>query len=253
MAKDFTVDKLETLFKNFIDCGYNITSFEEYIKEPKENMLILRHDVDRLPLNSLATAKMEHKLGVKGSYYFRVTPGSFQPQIIEEIVQLGHEIGYHYEDLTIVKGNSEKAVDHFKNWLEKFRTFYPVKTICMHGSPMTKWDNKDLWKEYDYKEFGLIGEPYFDVDFDKMLYITDTGRRWDGDKVSVRDKVKSKLSHNFKKTDDIIKSLKKNQISGPVMLTLHPQRWSNNSLIWWTELITQNLKNIVKRLIVQFR
>jgi hypothetical protein len=35
---------------------------------------------------------------------------------------------------------------------------------------------------------GIIGEPYFDVDFSKMLYLTDTGRRWDGGIVSVRDK-----------------------------------------------------------------
>jgi len=253
MAKDFTVEKLELLLKSFLKSGYTITSFEEYLKAPQENALILRHDVDRLPLNSLETAKMEHKLGVKGSYYFRVTKGSFQPEIIKEIVALNHEIGYHYEDLTIVKGDVKKAFEHFKKWLETFRTFYPVKTICMHGSPMTKWDNKDLWNDYNYKDFDLIGEPYFDVDFNKVLYITDTGRRWDGHKVSVRDKVSSNLSHNFKKTDDIIESLRKSEVSGPVMLTLHPQRWSNNSLLWWTELFLQNLKNIVKRFIVQFR
>lgn len=253
MGKDFTVEKLEQLLKSFVEAGFTVTSFQDFLDSPKERVLVLRHDVDRLPLNSLATAKMEHRLGLKGTYYFRVTSGSFRPEVIEEIVKLGHEIGYHYEDLTIVKGDKEKAFAHFKKWLEKFRAFYPVQTICMHGSPMTKWDNKDVWNDYNYKDLGLTGEPYFDVDFDKMLYITDTGRRWDGDKVSVRDKVNSKLKHNFRKTDDIIASLRKNQISGPVMLTLHPQRWSNNSLIWWKELILQNLKNMVKRLIIQFR
>ena len=69
-------------------------------------------------------------------------------------------------------------------------TLSHVKTICMHGSPLSKWDNRDLWKKYDYRDFGIIAEPYFDVDFDEVFYLTDTGRRWDGDKVSVRDKVK---------------------------------------------------------------
>ena len=58
----------------------------------------------------------------------------------------------------------------------------------MHGSPRSKWDSKDLWKEYNYRDYGIIGEPYFDIDFNKTAYYTDTGRMWDGEKFSVRDK-----------------------------------------------------------------
>jgi hypothetical protein len=58
----------------------------------------------------------------------------------------------------------------------------------MHGSPLSKYDNKMLWGKYDYHDFGIIGEPYFDVNFEEVLYLTDTGRRWDGKAVSVRDK-----------------------------------------------------------------
>jgi len=59
----------------------------------------------------------------------------------------------------------------------------------MHGSPLSKYDSRDLWKVYDYRDYGIIGEPYFDIDFSKVLYLTDTGRRWDGDKVNIRDRV----------------------------------------------------------------
>ncbi|HBQ81446.1 MAG TPA: hypothetical protein DD745_00995 [Bacteroidales bacterium] len=45
-----------------------------------------------------------------------------------------------------------------------------------------------MWKYYDYRDFGITGEPYFDVDFDKVFYLTDTGRRWDGDSFNIRDK-----------------------------------------------------------------
>jgi hypothetical protein len=76
-------------------------------------------------------------------------------------------------------------------------------------SPRSKYNNRDLWKRYDYRDFGIIGEPYFDVDFDKMFYLTDTGRRWDGWRVSVRDKVPQqaqwiKQGLVFRSTDDII-------------------------------------------------
>lgn len=54
---------------------------------------------------------------------------------------------------------------------------------------MSKWDNRLLWKSDVYRGFGLIDEPYFDLNFNIVLYLTDTGRRWDGHVVSVRDKI----------------------------------------------------------------
>ena len=63
-----------------------------------------------------------------------------------------------------------EAFRDFKENLEKLRKLYPVKTICMHGSPLSKWDNRDLWTKYDYRDFGIIGEPYFDVDFNEVFY-----------------------------------------------------------------------------------
>ena len=85
----------------------------------------------------------------------------------------------------------ELAICDFERNLKKFRKLYPVKTICMHGSPLSKWDNRDLWKRYDYRDFGIIAEPYFDLDFREVFYLTDTGRAWNNSKVSVRDKVET--------------------------------------------------------------
>ncbi len=56
----------------------------------------------------------------------------------------------------------------------------PVSTVCMHGSPLSRVSNLDLWKKYDYRGLGIIAEPYLDIDFDEVFYLTDTGRRWDG-------------------------------------------------------------------------
>jgi hypothetical protein len=121
-------------------------------------------------------------------------PESWDEGIIREIASLGHEVGYHYENLTTCGGDFRLAIDDFRSNLEKLRKIYPVKPICMHGSPLSKINNLDLWKKYDYKELGIIAEPYLDIDFDEIFYLTDTGRRWDGDAVSVRDKVKAQSS-----------------------------------------------------------
>jgi len=200
-----------------------------------------------LPLNSLKFAQIQNELGIQGTYYFRAVPESWDDRIIAEIYRLGHEIGYHYENLTICKGDIEKAIEDFKNNLEKLRHIVPVTTICMHGSPKSKYDSKDLWKDYDYRGYGIIGEPYFDVDFNKVFYLTDTGRMWDGRKVSVRDKVKTSFKQSYHTTNQIIEAFNENQLSKQIMFNFHPQRWHSNPFLWTRELLLQNTKNIIKK------
>lgn len=116
----------------------------------------MRHDVDLVPYNSLKTAQIEHKLEIRGRYYFRTIKESNTFEIIKQIADLGHEIGCHYEDLSLCKGNMDEAYKSFIKNLEYFRRFYPVKTICMHGSPMSKFDNKYIWKTMIIRNWGLL-------------------------------------------------------------------------------------------------
>ena len=216
--------------------------------------IILRHDVDLKAANSLATARIEHELGICASYYFRVVPQSNQPDMIRAIADLGHEIGYHYEDMAIMHGDTQKAYAHFQQHLTYFRQFYPVRTICMHGAPTSQWDGKELWKHYDYRDLGIIGEPYFDIDFSQMFYLTDTGRCWDGHKVSVRDKIPvyqdqwNAQGLVYHSTNDIIHAAEQGSLPSCIMITTHPQRWTDRPLAWLKELLVQNAKNIIKRL-----
>lgn len=248
---DFTLHKYEELLQSLNDKSYTFQTFDEFLKEPNEKTIILRHDVDLLPLNSLAFAKMQAEKGVKSVYYFRAVPQSWDEDIIKAIHDLGHEIGYHYECLTTTKGDLKKGIIDFEKNLEALRKLAPVSTICMHGSPLSKHDSKDLWKQYDYRDYGIIGEPYFDVDFKKVFYLTDTGRKWDGDKVSVRDRVDSGFDLSFHKTDQIIAAAKANKLPDQIMFTFHPQRWTDNKMQWTKELLLQNAKNIVKRIIAK--
>jgi hypothetical protein len=247
---DFTVTKYKQLLQSLIGQRYAFQTFEEFLRAPREKAVILRHDVDLLPFNSLAFARIQAESQVKGVYYFRAVPQSWNVAVIKEIAALGHEIGYHYECLTTCKGNMDKAVLDFEKNLSALRELAPVSTICMHGSPMSKYDSKDLWKNHDYRRYGITGEPYFDVDFNKVFYLTDTGRRWDGHKVSVRDKVhSSKYQLSFHTTQQIIQSCNSGSLPQQIMFTFHPQRWSNNPALWTKELVVQHLKNQVKRFI----
>ena len=255
---DFTIRKYKELLLSLQQQGYQFITFEQYCTQnkPTGQWVILRHDVDRKPQNSLATAQIEHSLGIRASYYFRIVPDSNQPEYIRQIAALGHEIGYHYEDMAIANGNAEKAFLHFQQQLAYFRQFYPVRTICMHGAPTSQWDGRELWKQYDYRSVNIIGEPYFDMDFSEVLYLTDTGRCWDGYNVSVRDKIPVyqdewvKQGLVYHTTNDLIRAIQVGQTPRRMMITTHPQRWTDNCWTWTKELLLQSVKNMIKRIII---
>ena len=246
---DFTFKEYIRLLDSLISQNYTFQTFNDFLRNPSPKAIILRHDVDLLPEHSLRFAKIQHERNIKGVYYFRAVPESWRENIIKEIVSLGHEVGYHYECLTTANGDFGKGIADFEKNLSALRKLVPVTTICMHGSPMSKYDSKDLWKKYDYRTYGIIGEPYFDLDFNTILYLTDTGRMWDGDKMSVRDKVNSAIKLKFHSTGQIIEASNKGKMPDKIMLTFHPQRWNDNILAWFKELCLQNAKNVIKRFI----
>ena len=253
--RDFTISVYKKLLEEYILNGYHLCSYEEYLRDQHriDRIVILRHDVDRKPRNAVVTARLEQELGVTGTYYFRAVHGGFEEQPIREIIELGHEIGYHYEDMALFKGNDERALDHFVRRLEQLRKWYPVKTVCMHGSPLSRWDNRLLWKEHDYQDYGLLAEPYFDLDFNEVLYLTDTGRRWDGVRVSVRDTVDSVLTNRVRTTREIMTILRAKEFPDHIMQNIHPQRWNEAWIPWLVELASQNVKNVIKNILIRIQ
>jgi hypothetical protein len=121
----------------------------------------------------------------------------------------------------------------------------------MHGSPLSKYDNKKIWEKYDHKNFGIIAEPYFDVNFDEVFYITDTGRSWNNSKASVRDKVNSNYDITIKDTHNLIEKIKNNELPDKIMINVHPQRWNDEFIPWASELVRQNIKNVIKKILVK--
>jgi len=105
---------------------------------------------------------------------------------------LGHEIGYHYEDVDIaywdlksfLTGSHSKnekvkieryelidlTFESYLNNLEKIRGVADIKIICMHGSPRSNFDNKIIWGKYNHKDVGIIGEPYLDINWNEFAF-----------------------------------------------------------------------------------
>lgn len=261
--RDFTPDTYRRLVVALRDAGYQFLTLEQYCTTPPEarpeRYVLLRHDVDLAAPRSRTIAEIEHAEGAVASYYFRVVRESNQPEVIRAIASLGHEVGYHYEDMALCHGDVARAHAHFEEWLAYFRTYYPVRTVCMHGAPTSRYDGRELWKHYSYRDSGIVGEPYFDVDFAELFYLTDTGRMWDGYRVSVRDKIpvhqdrwcsEGQVYHS---TENVLSAIASGRLPRRLMITTHPQRWCAEWSAWLSELMVQRVKNIVKRVLITLR
>ena len=89
---DFTIDIYKKLILALKKEGYNFQTFAEFMKAPMDKSVILRHDVDKRPKNSALFAHIQKEFNIKGTYYFRCVPESYDEQIIRTISKMNHEI-----------------------------------------------------------------------------------------------------------------------------------------------------------------
>ncbi|WP_440945516.1 polysaccharide deacetylase family protein [Methanosarcina sp. T3] len=250
-TRDFTSHKFLRLCEA-ISSNYPTITMAEYMeKEHPECFVLMRHDIDRMPERALVTARIEHELGIKSTYYFRTVKNVLKPEIIKQIKSMGHEIGYHYETLSEAKGDHKKALALFQSNLEKLREMCEIKTICMHGKPLSKHDNRELWKNYDFRDFGVTGEAYLSVK-DDLNYFSDTGRTW-GHRNSIRDCIPGKTERVFAETtDELIELIEKKELNNFYIL-VHPERWPSSLLGWGLYYSTDMSVNLGKKILIKWR
>lgn len=263
MHRDFTLPVYQELLATLADAGYAFQTYAGFVTNPQPRVVVLRHDIDRKKENALVFAKIQNALGITGSYYFRVVPVSWDADIIREVSRLGHEVGLHYEDVDLVRRKEhlsgsalmESAYRHFILQLTRLRELVPVLTICSHGSPLSPFDNKMIWNHYSYKDLGILAEPYLDTDFSRVAYLTDTGRRWNGYAVTIRDHAGNHalMFPKIHSTIQLISAVKSKQLPDQIILNFHPQRWNDAIMPWIGEWSFQPLKNVLKRGLVVTR
>lgn len=246
--RDFSLDKYRELCKTLIENDYEIITFRDYLsKEHRSKFIILRHDVDSKPERALRMAKIENKLDIKTSYYFRTKRSVFNLNIIKSIHGMGHEIGYHYEVLSTTRGNYLKAIKLFEKELSDFRKFIEIETICMHGSPLSRYDNRDLWKSYDFRSFGIKGEAYLSTRKD-LDYFSDTGWNWDK-KNKLRDIMANNNFEGEIDTTDSLLNYLENETTKNIYILVHPENWTGNSYEWYYAFGENKMKNLAKSLL----
>ncbi len=225
MTLDFTINKYESLCKVLSNKKvYTLESF--LINKPKSNFVILRHDIDRKPNNALKIALIENNYNIKSTYYFRVN-NSTNFDVLNKIKTLGHEVGYHYEVLSKSRGDYKKALLLFENEINLLRKNCEINTICMHGSPISKYNNLNLWNQYDFKKFNVLGDAFISID--NIYYYTDSGGSWNR-KDNLRDHLPKEILpvDIINTTDELINKILYNDNN--YYITTHPERWSYNNI-----------------------
>ena len=118
----------------------------------------------------------------------------------------------------------------------------------MHGSPLSKYDNRDLWKRYDFNHSGILGEAYLSIE--GVNYFSDTGRTW-----SLRDNIRDFIDNDplvnryaLNTTDDLIALVKSDKIDN-FYISINQERWASSKLEWIWCYLKDIAFNVGKRII----
>ncbi|MDY0279192.1 MAG: hypothetical protein RBR35_01365 [Salinivirgaceae bacterium] len=277
MSLDFTFGKYKEIIAAIADSEYQVLKIKDYITRDKlpEKFIIIRHDVDLDAYYQLKFAQLEHQHNIHTSYYFRKTDKTFKEDVINEVAELGHEVGYHYEVFTKALGDPIEAMRIFRNEQAVFSEKWKSLTVCPHGGSFvdnadgyslknmvtlipklvtgkivfSKHVNFDMWKENKFDDFGIIGDAYKSVDFSDILYLSDTGRSWD-QRYKRLDKVDSSINPLFdiKSSNDIIDVIEKGEVN-KIYLLVHFEQWKDNLFDWLGWYAAQVIRRTGKRII----
>lgn len=256
--RDFTLDSYRSYLTALQQHFRTTVPFRDLIgRDLPPRFCALRHDVDRKPQRAMAMARVEHQLGLVASYYFRV-PYTFDVEVIRAIEGMGHEVGYHYENLSETNGDVDKALVDFEVKLDQLRTVATITTCCMHGRPLKPYDNRDLWRDpvrhtLLKERFGMLGELYLDIDYTDIAYITDTGRNWTSGRSNRRDHVDSTVPASFGSGKELLKYFQERP-HHRLVFQVHPERWTDSptghAMQWAVDTATNLAKtgvNLLRR------
>lgn len=248
MPIDFTLDRYRECLIALRSSFGEATLFRSLVsQELPAHFMALRHDIDRHTDRSLEMARLEHELGLVASYHFRL-PHTFDVEMFCAIEALGHEVGYHYENLSETNGDMDAALEDFGNKLGQLREVANVTTCCMHGRPLKPYDNRDLWRDPARRtllkeRFGILGELYLDIDHTDIAYINDNGRNWTTGRAKRRDHVNSSIPASFGSGYELLAYLRERPHKW-LVFQVHPECWTNSwagSAAQWSLDVATNM------------
>lgn len=186
MNCDFSLKHYREILKTALESGFVITNYKDSLKyKNAEKIILLRHDVDALPEQHLAIAKIENSLKVKSTYFVRVHGQYYYPdspktlKIFQAILKMGHEIGLHTDARSLNQVFKMSELDLFlseKKYLENLLKI-KIQSASEHGDLKRKDDfwqksflNRSSSKSLDIK--------HYPQEFKNIKYLSDSLGKW---------------------------------------------------------------------------
>lgn len=153
MKQKFSYKYYSEMVDKLINKGYMFAFFPEaeklFINDTK--FVLMRHDVDIDILGSLKIAEMDAEKNVKSTFFFLIRTDLYNvfsdtgSNIIKKILNLGHEIGLHYDFSSYKKMNlndtsktCEKEVHVLEDWFShsiSAISFHKANDFVFKGNP----------------------------------------------------------------------------------------------------------------------
>lgn len=181
MNCDFSYDHYRDCLNNALERSYIFYKFCEYENRGKKN-IFMRHDVDHNLKLAIKMAEVEESLGIKSTYFIRTHAVGYNifsiesTKILKDIVSMGHEIGFHYENSysRVTKKDTEKC---FKISLAALENCADVKVVSASPHEPSRSKSNKISQNI-IKRAGIKYQAYDDIFVKKMKYISDSSCNW---------------------------------------------------------------------------
>lgn len=216
-------DEYREILQLAINKNYTVTSLFDFYRLCQTNspeidqkkFLCLRHDIDIInPKATKSFYDIEKSLGVKATYYFRYYTIKNNLGLLNELLENGFEVGYHFEEIAsyakqnqinnkeVLLSNIDTIRELFKENFNYFKNNYhkQIRSICSHGDWLNvrlNLQNTVLVTQELINDLDLAFEAY-QPDFLSLfdVYVSDVAeypKRWKG------NSPQSSINNNIKK------------------------------------------------------
>lgn len=111
----FNLKTYQKLLSSLLDNNLTFISFDKNMIVKEDNSILLRHDIDADLFAACEMAKIENRLGISSTYFLMLRSPVYNlfsrhnQDFVREILDLGHDIGLHYDQGYRPKTNRSDA------------------------------------------------------------------------------------------------------------------------------------------------
>tara|TARA_B100000424_G_C22903734_1_gene480639 strand:- start:567 stop:1256 length:690 start_codon:yes stop_codon:yes gene_type:complete len=180
----FSLDYYREIINKGKKLNYNFCTVNDYYQLgcPKENYIVIRHDVDIQPGSVQQLVDCEKNLGVPATYYVRVCGSPYNLfdyslfKTFKEAENLGFEIGLHSNPVEFAKINNLQTIDVICSEVEMLSQFFNVKSMACHRDMNYIYNSlpfvEDNWHVIK-KKTGLKCQAYDKLFFSNSVYVNE--------------------------------------------------------------------------------